>query len=801
MTDLLLQPGTHPGTQRGAGPAARGAPDRDDGHASVRAVIDQVLADLGQSPRLAHVEHVPARPATTDDLATPLPDALARCLPHTRFWSHQARALDLVRSGRSVAVATGTSSGKSLCYQVPAAEAALTGGTSLFLFPTKALAQDQLLSMSSWEVPGVVAATYDGDCTPEERTWVRGNADVLLTNPEMLHQGILPNHGRWAPFLHRLRIIAVDELHVLRGVFGTHTGQVLRRLLRLARHYGADPTLVFTSATIGDPAGLAGDLCGQAVVAVDVDAAPAGERVVALWNPDAPRLPDDGSDDGCGDGGEAGGEPADERRWSVNAEAAQVAARLVDAGLRTLVFCRSRRGTELVAADLRRLVDPALAGGIRSYRAGYLADERREIEADLFGGRLHAVVATNALELGVDIGGLDAVVMCGYPGTVASFRQQVGRGGRSSRPSLAVLVAGQDQLDQWIMRHPRALFDRPPEPAVVNLDNPFVYVPHLGCAAHELPLRHEDLDHWPDQLDDGVRRLVLDDRAAVRRRSGRRVAVWTGRGLPAPTIGLRSASRGEFRIRDTGDAVIGTVDEARANEVVHPGAVYLHQGRAWRVLDLDRDARTAVVEPHDEDTYTLARTQTSIALLERERTATVGRSSLGLGWVEVTSQVIGYQVRSTTGHEVLDRHDLDLPPSSLYTRAVWYSFDDRLLSDAGVSPAELGGALHAAEHAAIGILPLFTICDRWDVGGVSTPFLPETGGATVVIHDAHPGGAGIAELAFDAADRHLSATLEVLRTCACSDGCPGCVQSPKCGNGNEPLDKHAAERLLHRTLA
>lgn len=766
-----------------------------------RAVIGSVLADLSTSPRLVHVEDLPARAGRHADLARPLHPELVGRLPHQRFWTHQVQALDLVREGRSVAVATGTSSGKSLCYQVPAAEAALDGGTALFVYPTKALAQDQLLSMTSWEVPGLVAATYDGDCTPEERTWVRANANVLLTNPEMLHQGILPNHGRWAPFLHRLRIVAVDELHVLRGVFGTHVGQVLRRLVRMARHYGADPTLVFTSATIGDPAGLATDLCGLPVTAVDRDEAPVGERVVALWNPDEPRVaPDDEARwDGDGTAGDTGGD-RDDHRWSVNTEAAHLAARLVDAGLRTLVFCRSRRGTELVAAEIRRLVDPALARGVRSYRAGYLAEERREIEAELFSGRLHAVVATNALELGVDIGGLDAVVLCGYPGTVASFRQQVGRGGRSGRPSLAVLVAGQDQLDQWIMRHPRALFDRPPEPAVVNLDNPFVYVPHLGCAAQELPLAHEDLESWPDQLDDGVRRLVLEDRASVRRRSGRRVAVWTGRGLPQPTIGLRSASRGEFRIVDPDDTRIGTVDEARVDQVVHPGAVYLHQGRAWRVLDLDRAARTAVVEPHDADTYTQTRSQTSIALVDRERTTEVGRARLSIGWVEVTSQVTGYQLRSTLTHEVLERVELDLAPSSLWTRGVWYAFDDALVDRAGVSAAELGGALHAAEHAAIGILPLFTICDRWDVGGVSTPFLPETGVPTVVIHDAHPGGAGIAELAYDAADRHLRATLEVLDTCRCTDGCPGCVQSPKCGNGNEPLDKHAAARLLRTTL-
>ncbi|MFZ4518870.1 MAG: DEAD/DEAH box helicase [Microthrixaceae bacterium] len=775
MSGVLTSPSPSP-------PAGPGA----DGSAATRAAIDVALAALADDPRLVHVERLAGRDAATARPARPIDPEVAGRLHHPELWAHQVEALDLVRAGRSVVVATGTASGKSLCYQVPAAEAARRGGTSLMVFPTKALAQDQLQSLTGWGVPGLVAATYDGDCTPEERSWVREHAGVILTNPEMLHQGILPNHRRWAAFLHSLELVVVDELHVLRGVFGTHVGQVLRRLRRLARHYGADPTFVFTSATIGEPARLATELCGLPVEAVTRDAAPAGERVVAMWNPDADD--DEGPD-------------ADARRWSVNAEAALVAARLVDAGLRTLVFCRSRRGTELVAQDLRRAVAPELAGGIRAYRAGYLPAERREIEAELFDGRLHAVVATNALELGVDIGGLDAVVMCGYPGTISSFRQQMGRGGRAAGPSLTVLVAGQDQLDQWMMRNPRQLFERPPEPSVVNLDNPHVFVPHLGCASHEMALRHHDAEWWPGQLDEGVRRLVLDDRAQVRWRRDGRAAVWTGRGVPAPTIGLRSASRGELRIRTEDGAVVGTVDEARAREVVHPGAVYLHQGRAWRVLELDEAARVATVTADPGDTYTQARTETAIALGGRERSRTVGGSGLALGAVEVTTRVTGYQVRHVTTHEVLDRIDLDLPPSHLDTRAVWYSFPDELVARAGVAPHDLPGALHAAEHAAIGILPLFTICDRWDVGGVSTEFLPETGGPTVVIHDAHPGGAGIAELAFDAADRHLAATLEVLTTCRCAEGCPSCVQSPKCGNGNEPLDKAAAAALLRTTLA
>jgi DEAD/DEAH box helicase domain-containing protein len=757
--------------------------------ATAGALIRDVLAELEDDPRLVHVRHLPARPSRTGQLSRPLPDPVATRLPHPQLWSHQARAIDLARDGVSLTIATGTASGKSLCYQVPIAEAALAGATALLIYPTKALAQDQLLSFASWELPGMTPATYDGDCTPEERAWVRQHADVLLTNPEMLHHGILPNHQRWAQFLHSLRFVVIDELHTLRGVFGTHLSQVLRRLRRLVRHYGgAEPTFVFCSATIGEPHLLASELCGLPVTPVHGDGAPTGPRSVALWHPGATEDP-------------APDPAADRGRWSVHAEAGLLASRLISAGLRTLVFCRSRRGTELVAEDIRRSVAPDLADRVRAYRAGYLPSERREIEADLFGGRLQGVVATNALELGVDIGGLDAVVLAGFPGTIASFWQQIGRGGRGADPSLAVLVAGEDQLDQWMMRHPDELFSRPPERAVVNLDNPHVFVPHLGCAAHELGLRHADTDYWPDQLDEGIRQLVTQDRASIRTRRGEPVAVWTGRGLPAPTIGLRSAARGQYRICDHDDRTIGTVDESRAFAVTHPGAVYLHQGRAWRVAELDRERHVAIVEPASGEEYTQPRSDTTIRLLQCDQTRPVGAATLRLGSVEVTTQVVGYRVRSTSSHELLATESLELPPTHLSTRAVWYVFDDALVERARVSGQDLPGALHAAEHAAIGILPLFTICDRWDVGGVSTVWLPETNAPTVVIHDAHPGGAGIAELAFDAADRHLAATLSVISECACTDGCPSCVQSPKCGNNNEPLDKAAAARLLSTTLA
>ena len=554
----------------------------------------------------------------------------------------------------------------------------------------------------------------------------------------------------------------------------------LRRLVTAAR--GREPTLAFTSATIGDPAGLAEELGGLPTVSIERSGAPTGERTTVLWNPV-----------------DAGTEPG--RRRSLGDETAGIAAELAGEGLRTLVFCRSRRASELVANEVRaRLADrgvPDAGRLVRSYRAGYLAEERREIEVALSEDRLRCVVATNALELGIDVAGLDAVVLSGFPGTVASFRQQVGRAGRGTRSSLAVLVAGEDQLDQWIMRHPREVFRRPAEPAVVNPANPHVLLPHLGCAAAEMPLTRRDERFWPDTLDDGVRDLVLADRLRIQQAPGQLpVAHWSGRGAPAPTIGLRSATRDEFTIRRPDGTPLGTVDAARAPSTVHTGAVYLHQGVAWRVVELDLAGHVAHVEPDDGSTYTQTRSDTDIRLLDDEADTTVGGTRVHLGRAEVTTRVTGFARMTTDRHEVVERAELDLPPSVLDTTAMWWVFGPEVVGRSGLRDVDLPGALHAAEHAGIGILPLFALCDRWDVGGVSTPWLPETSAPTVVVHDAQPGGAGVAAMAFDAAPRHLAATLEVLEQCPCARGCPSCVQSPKCGNGNEPLDKHAAARLL-----
>ena len=725
-----------------------------------------------------------ASPAAAESTLSPLVDSRLRGRGVDALWSHQAQAIDALRHRRHVAVATGTASGKSLCYQVPIVESIAGGGrdTALLIFPTKALAQDQLRTFREWLVPDLVAATYDGDTPFDERTWIRNHANVILTNPEMLHMGILPSHARWATFLLRLRYVVVDELHTLRGVFGSHVAHVLRRLRRLCEHYGSEPTFCFTSATIGNPAELASRLCGLPVEAIDGDGSPQAERSFAVWQ--RPLI-----------------DARTGTRASANVETAMLLSRFVADGHQTLAFTRSRKGAELVATHARGMLaehrapdsSPSQSPAVAAYRAGYLADERRELEAQLAGGELGGVVATSALELGIDVGSLDAVVLNGFPGTLSSMRQQVGRAGRTTRRAAAVLVAGDDQLDQWYARHPDELLTRPAEAAVVNPDNPFVARAQISCAAHELPLTHADERYFGDALDDAVRDLVVDDLLKPR---GDRM-YWAGREPPAARVGLRTGSSLEVQLVDTEGRLVGTVDAARVFHVAHPGAIYLHQGRQYRVRDLEAEHQVAVLEPADDaDEHTQPREETDIAVIASERSVPVGHGEAHLGAVTVRHDLVAYQRRRTSTNEVFEVVPLDFPPRELTTRACWYTVPLDVLMGAGVEAARITGGVHAAEHALIGLLPLFAICDRWDVGGVSMALHPQTGEPTIFVYDGYPGGAGIAELAFADVHALLRAAHELVSGCPCDDGCPSCVQSPKCGNWNEYLDKHAAITVL-----
>ena len=778
-------------------------------HPALPADADPGLRDLserlGGDPRVVHLAHRSATPARHGVADPPLAARVTEALGVSDLWSHQAEAINRVRRGESVVVTTGTASGKSLCYQAPILDT--IGGddstaTALLVFPTKALARDQLATMATAGLDGVAAAAYDGDCTPQERRWVRSNANVVLTNPEMLHAGILPRHDQWAGFLANLRYVVVDELHVLRGVFGSHVAHVLRRLRRLCDHYGASPVFVFTSATIGEPARLATELCGLPVTEVSNDGSPRGEQLFVLWNPLAEEEPAAPAGDTEIDDEDEPWTPTVRRR-SAARDSALVTSLLVEEGRRTLAFCRGRRGTELLATEVQRRLPADLAALVEPYRGGMLARERRQVEDAMFSGELCCVVATTALELGVDIGGLDAVVLNGFPGTTASMWQQAGRAGRGAEPSVAVLVAGDDQLDQWFMAHPTEVFTRPPEPAVINPANPFVLVDQLACAAHELPLGAIDHTWWPGELDEAVRLLALEELVAVRPRHrlrpGGPVAVWSGRGHPAHTVGLRSGGSKEVRITTVDGVLVGTVDARRAPRQVHPGAIYLHRGHPWRVVALDLDHGEAVVEAAPPGEHTRARTATDISVISIDRLGRLGDVDLHEGAVTVRSQVVGFQRIETRTGRTLATEELDLPDTHLDTRAFWFTVPPAVCATAGIVPASLPGTLHAAEHAAIGMLPLFAICDRSDVGGVSTALHSDTGLPTVFIHDAHPGGAGLSELAFDRAEELITATSELIASCSCTLGCPSCVQSPKCGNGNEPLDKDGAHRLL-RTI-
>ena len=732
---------------------------------------------------LVHRHLIAARPAHHAGRVG-LDDEVWDRLGADRLWSHQQRALEQVLAGNSVILSTGTASGKSLVAQAAIGQA-LTGprpATALLLHPTKALGHDQLRHLDALGLPGVTVGAYDGDASDTERSWVRSHANVVFSNPDMLHVGILPRHGQWSTFLRRLRYVVVDEAHTLRGIFGGHVAHVLRRLRRMCAAYGGEPTFILASATVGEPAVLARSLTGLgSVEVVDQDGSPRGERLVVQINP--PML-----------------DPERGRRLSGHRVTATTAATLIAAGHRTIVFTRSRRVTETLTDAIRHRLDAPTAAKVQAYRAGFLATERRQIEADLASGSLCGVVATNALELGIDIGGLDACVVHGFPGTVSSFRQQIGRVGRGTDPSLAVLVAGTDQLDQYLANHPDELIVRPPEPVVVNPSNPNVLDPQLCCAASESPLVAADERFWGDDLADGIRRGVLADQLRIQRLDGPgppedRRAVYAGHGHPAGRIPLRSGSGREVRIVDPAGVLIGTVDAARATSTLYPGASYLHRTEPFRVVELDLAGDTATVEHDDGSTTTRADSTTEVEFLGTDDQKLVGRTAVSVGAVAVRTTVTGYTRIDVSTGAVVDRVALSLPPESLVTRAITYVVPARLAAVGRLGPERLAGALHALEHATIAMLPLFAICDRWDVGGLSMALHPDTGAPTIVIYDGYAGGAGIAELGFTAAEEHLATTLEMLASCPCAAGCPSCVQSPKCGNGNEPLDKAGAIEL------
>ncbi|MBX5446896.1 MAG: DEAD/DEAH box helicase [Acidothermus cellulolyticus] len=750
-------------------------------------------------------------------------------------WRHQVETADLAYRRQHVIVTTGTASGKSLACLLPgfaaiaAAQARGSGQrrtpTVLYISPTKALAADQLARIRAWAVPGVCAAIYDGDSSPADRSWARRYANVVLTNPDMVHYGLLPGHRRWTSLWRGLRYVVVDECHCYRGIFGAQVAAVLRRLRRICRHYGADPVFVCASATVAEPDRAALLLTGVPARVVRGDAAPRAPLRFAFVEP-------------------TGG--------SAVAEAAYAVAQLVARGQRVIAYINSRRGTEILAAAARRHLEtirPSAVHAVAAYRGGYLPDERRRLEAGLRSGRLRGLAATSALELGVDVAGIDAVVLVGFPGTRASLWQQVGRAGRRNSPALALFIARDDPLDRYLVRRPETLLDGGVEAFVFDPGNPYVLAPQVCAAAAEMPLTSEDVEVFsappegsaplggvvfsaspsasvssggsappapspgpatPGASAPAARPAPLNDAAALfddlarrgllrRRRDGWH---WVRRESPTASIDLRGAGGGTVDIVElpTGQ-LLGTATDVHADVTLHPGAVYVHQGQSFLVESYDAAARAVLVRAADVDYVTIAEEVTDIRVVETVATTMRNTATVCFGRVAVLRQVVGFARKRLLTGEFLGRFPLEPRTQRLATKAVWWTVEEDALRRAALTPERCPGAAHAAEHAAIGLLPLFATCDRWDIGGVSTAWHPDTGRLTVFVYDGYPGGAGIAERGYTAYRQWLHATRDAIARCACDHGCPSCIQSPKCGNGNEPLDKAGAIELLDVVLA
>jgi DEAD/DEAH box helicase domain-containing protein len=752
-----------------------------------RAAIDPGRADGRLVAESAEREQEASEVQLPDQLHPDLRAALERS-GITTLYAHQLEALRASETA-NVIVTSGTASGKSLAFNMPVLDAIARDPKvrALYLYPTKALAQDQARKLAEIAPGGLRPAIYDGDTPREERSAVRRGSNLILTNPDMLHVGVLPHHRNWGDVFANLRFVVVDEAHVYRGVFGSHVANVLRRLRRVAALYGSEPRFVLTSATIANPLELAERLVGTPFHPIDSDAAPRAGRRIAIWNPPL-------TDRAAG------------ARRSALSEAADMLSELTIAGVRTICFVGSRRGAELIHKFTRDQLAERdrrdLADAIAPYRAGYTPQQRREIERRLAAGELRAVVATNALELGIDIGELDAAICVGFPGTVASLRQMWGRAGRR-RDGLAVYLAGIDGLDQFFCRHPTEFLTRPVEAAILDHTNERIQSAHLLAAAFESPLgsaRDDEIlgDGWRERAD------ALLSHGYLRKGRAGLLAV-RGSGYPAGGVSLRSASADSVTVVDaTSGELLGTVEAERAFSSVHPGAVYLHLGRSYEVRELDLEQRRAIVEPFSGDWYTQPREETEIYIERIEAKRDVLGVELHFGIVSVSEQVIAFQrkrIGDGHGDEAFDFVALDLPEQSYATQALWYVLPDELAGPEALPPDVQLGALHASEHTQIAVLPLLAMCDRWDIGGLSTNVHMQTGRPTIFIYDGHPGGVGISRRGYDEFARLVGDAARLVGECPCAEGCPSCVQSPKCGNLNDHLHKAGAIELMGNMLA
>ncbi len=748
--------------------------------------------------QIVHIERIPHQGAIFGKLDNPLHPGLQACLESlgiSTLYSHQAKALNAILAGKNVIIATPSASGKTLCYHLATLDAFLHDKDSraLYIFPTKALAQDQLRSVrqiaSLLSLPAPTSrgeaispeamATFDGDTPQNERTNIRKQARIVLTNPDMLHLGILPNHQSWSRLFRNLKYVVIDETHIYRGIFGSQVANVLRRLRRLCAFYNSNPQFICCSATIANPQKHAQNLVGLPFEAIVEDGSPHGEKYFVFWNP--PVI-----------------DEAKTSRRSPNSEAASLLGELVQKEIRSLVFARTRKLTELIYIYTQGQLPPPLRDKISPYRAGYLPEDRRRIEHQFFDGELLGLVATTALELGINIGDLEATVLTGYPGSIASAWQQAGRSGRSTHSSLSFLIAQENPLDQYLMRNPDFFFSKNFDNAIINPDNPYILKPHLLCAAWEKPLEAKDEEFFGEI---STMLAELEQEGKLRKRHER----WhpaPSISYPAQDINIRATSGQNYAVVDGREGrLFETVEASVAFFQVHPGAICLHQGESYLVTALDLARRIAWAEPRSVDYYTQTMEINDIRVTRLLKEKDCHRVKIYFGDVDVTTKVVGFKRKKQFTEEVIGEEPLDLPPVNFPTKALWFDLPQKAIDRIADAGLDFHGGLHACEHAAIGILPLFALCDRNDIGGVSTAFHPDTGQAQIFIYDAHPGGIGIAEKGFEATEELWQAALKAVKECPCTDGCPSCVQSPKCGNNNQPLDKEAAIVLLEELVA
>ena len=752
--------------------------------------LSQLLSQLKSREdlrdRIKHVEMIAPSKARFHDWPKTLLPELIKVLEKSGYdalWTHQAHAVEALHRGSHVAVTTPTASGKTLCFNLPVMQKVLENpkARALYLYPMKALAQDQLKTLQEWmgrlkaaKLPPFSAEIYDGDTATGVRAKIKKNPpNILLTNPDMLHLGILAFHDGWAEFFKNLKYVVVDEAHSYRGIFGSHVAHVLRRLRRICRHYGSNPQFVTCSATLGNPEEFLTQLIGLNFEIISETGAPQNAKTFVLWNPDT---------------------------TSPYTEAVTLLVELLKAGMKTIVFTKARKITELISMWVTQ-ARPEWASQIKSYRAGYLPEERREIEAQLFKDELKAVISTSALEVGIDVGGLDACVLVGYPGTMISTWQRSGRVGRGESPSVVFLIAMADAMDQYWMKHPHKFFTMKPESLMVGFENENIAMAHLRCAASEVPLTPEDKLFYGKLLEELLPPLVKEGRI-LESANGEKWLVTDKN--PQRGLSIRDMGEGyQIITRETGE-LIGTIDGMRAFRDCHPGAVYLHQGTQYVVKELQWEQRKILVAEEPIDYYTQVNYEEETEILEEleRRPLGDGKAQCFIKWgkVKITQRFINYEVHRLVDHGLVSTYALTLPPQTFETRALWMILPDFLQRRLADLKLHFMGGLHAAEHGTIAMMPLHVVCDRWDLGGISTPAHPQVPQPVIFIYDGYPGGVGLTQRAYETMEELLTTTFEMIRDCECEEGCPSCVQSPKCGSGNHPLDKRGALILLGHIL-